>query len=1259
MRLRLYLVLLFLILFAVSKGQHYNFTSYSIEDGLPQSQIKCIYEDSRGYLWIGTDGGGVCRFDGKEFVTYTTDDGLCENQIRAVLEDKDGNFWFGSDANYLSKFDGKKFFNFNRNNGLRGNAVQCIAQDMSGNLWVGVANDGLYQVKNDTFIKTRISDLYINLTINTIFTSRDSSIWIGTATQGIFRFMNGNYMNFTAKNGLSDRCVYSFSEDLDGNIWIGTHLGVSKVNYEDTRKPDIRFQNYSVKNGLPGKEVRQVYCDANGNIWISCFGKGIVRFDGFEFTVFNEKNGLPNKWVHTLCQDRSGVMWFGTDGAGICKFENELFKYITQRDGLQNDMVMAFEEDRHHNIWIGMHSGGVVRYDGQNIRRFSTIDGLCSEIIYSIHEDRNGDIWFGSKGDGLSILRNGKFVTQTTKDGLGSDFVYNIKEDPDGNLWICTRDAGLTIFNGKDYVVIGKEDGLPSSFYYEIEFDRKGNLWACSDDAGVIMIPAWCVKKIPEDKTSVKGNIKAYSKEQGLPHQLILSITEDRKGNLWFGTFGKGISKFDGKKFYNFSKEDGLRSDNIYAVYVDSWNNLWVGSNRGIDKISLEKSTSDSLSIQSYGRAEGFIGIETNLNAIMEDSRRQMWFGTIHGAAIYNHEDDIPSSIETKTLITKIQLRFEDTDWTDFSDSVSNWFNIPYGLELPYDKNHITLIFSGIYLKNPEKVLYQWKLEGFDKIWSPVSQLNRVTYSNLPPGEYTFRVKSCNSDGIWNDEATIFTFRIRKPFFRTWWFYIICLFGIFIGIYTMLKFRERNLRRAKYRLEDIVANRTLLLRREKMIVEKQKEEMEIQAGEMEKKNIELEKLSIVARETDNGILVAGSNGEIEWVNEGFTRLYGYTLEEYKSLVGDTLIETSSNPEIQVVVNEAMVTGKTVAYDCPVINIKGDQIWVQTTLTPILDDKGNLLKLIAIDSDITSVKLAEAEIERQSDEIRVQRDNLESTNKELLRIQGEIHEKNRILEENKVVIESKNKNITDSLRYAYRIQQSILPSEDNFLQLLPESFVLYKPKDYVSGDFCWVDKKRGKILFAAVDCTGHGVPGAFMSIIGHNLLNQAVHEEHLMHPNEILTYLSAGIYKSFKRQGEELPVKAGMDLSVCAFNRTTMILEYAGVHNPAYIVRKNEIIELKADSFPIGEPFNTDFRGYTNKRFKMEAGDVIYVFSDGFIDQPGGARRKRFQSRNFKTTLIEIAHLPAEEQKRKLDNFFISWKGEIEQYDDVLVIGIRF
>lgn len=264
----------------------------------------------------------------------------------------------------------------------------------------------------------------------------------------------------------------------------------------------------------------------------------------------------------------------------------------------------------------------------------------------------------------------------------------------------------------------------------------------------------------------------------------------------------------------------------------------------------------------------------------------------------------------------------------------------------------------------------------------------------------------------------------------------------------------------------------------------------------------------------------------------------------------------------------------------------------------------------------------------------------------------------VLEQNRDEIAGKNKEITDSIKYAKRLQEAILPSKDFIQSLFPSSFVMYKPKDIVSGDFYWFERSGNKKLFAAVDCTGHGVPGAFMSIVGYNQLNQAVNENGLSKPNLILNALNKGITSSLKQTEEGSTVKDGMDIALCSLDETTNTLEFSGAYNPLWLVRDGTMTELKGDKKPIGVFVGEEMQAFSSQEIHLQKGDSLYIFTDGYADQFGGQRGKKFKYKQLQELILSISMKTMEEQRNILDKTIEEWKGELEQIDDILVMGIR-
>jgi len=272
--------------------------------------------------------------------------------------------------------------------------------------------------------------------------------------------------------------------------------------------------------------------------------------------------------------------------------------------------------------------------------------------------------------------------------------------------------------------------------------------------------------------------------------------------------------------------------------------------------------------------------------------------------------------------------------------------------------------------------------------------------------------------------------------------------------------------------------------------------------------------------------------------------------------------------------------------------------------------------------------------------------------------AEVVKQNEEINQQRMQIEEYFVQVTDSIKYAKKIQEAILPPESYVRKLLPDSFILYRPKDIVSGDFYWLGETEEKVFFAAVDCTGHGVPGAFMSIVGYNQLKQAIITSGGENPAEILNHLNKGVTETLHQKDADSTSKDGMDVAICSIKKGTLELEFAGAFNPLYLLRKGEIIQFKADKFPIGSFVNDEENKFTNNKIQLEKGDQIYIFSDGYADQFGGPRGKKFMYKRFRDLLIELSNKDLSEQKEGLKESLFDWMQEEEQVDDILVIGVR-
>ncbi len=398
-------------------------------------------------------------------------------------------------------------------------------------------------------------------------------------------------------------------------------------------------------------------------------------------------------------------------------------------------------------------------------------------------------------------------------------------------------------------------------------------------------------------------------------------------------------------------------------------------------------------------------------------------------------------------------------------------------------------------------------------------------------------------------------------------------------------------------------------------IAQQKEEIEVQQQHLMDTNAELEKLSIIARETDNGVRVMNESGEVIWINDGYSRMFGYNLYELQMKNGNPFGGKKADADFKSLIDNWMGNKKPITYQSLNNKKSGEDIWVQTTLTPILNGEGNVDRMIAIDSDITRLKKAEEEIQLKNDDI------------------------------------------TASIAYAKRIQEAMLTPFSVLKNRFENSFCYYQPRDIVSGDFYWVTETNEHTIIVCADGTGHGVPGAFISVLGISFLNKVVTEKGFIKPATILNRLRLNIITHLNQNTEHRKTDDGMDMSVISIDKHSGHLEYAGAMNPLLVYRKGNFIELQPDRMPVGF-FEFEERPFSTTNLTLEPEDQIFLYTDGYQDQFGGKSDAKMKSRRFREILAKTIGKGPEEQHKIIDDEFHKWKGKNRQVDDVLIMGIR-
>lgn len=795
--LTIHFLLFGLLISNTAFAQLLQFNTYSVKEGLPQSQVNTIFQDSRGYLWIGTSGGGLSKYNGYSFENFDESYGLSGQIITCITEDKKGNVWAGSTWGGVSMFNGLKFKTLTVKNGLLSNSVNCIAGDDNNNIWIGT-NRGLSIYDGSTFTHKTEENGLLDNDIRAIHKDSEGIMWIATP-KGLHRYDGKGFAKLTESNGLPFTNIQLITEDNQSNLWLYVHnAGLVRMNRKSSNPSHLEPELVTTYADLKGKYISALTFDAKNTLYAATHDAGIFIIDSLGTKMLNPKSGLPTANISALCVDRSGVVWMGTNGLGLVKYKSTPFSSFINIKGLDNYNTFAINSDKDGNMWFGSNASGVTVYFSDTAKTYNTSNYLPGNKVRALFRDSKNNMWIGSDG-GLTVYDGKSFLTYTTANGLPSNHIRSISEDRKGHIWIGTFGSGAARFDGKTFTYIGSKHGLDNGYVHYIYKDSKDNMWLGTGNG--------IYKYDYVDFTH-------YSTLNGLCNSYVGMIKEDAFGNIWFST-DRCLMKYDGIDFKSFTDKDGLSSTTIYLLIFDDDGNLWVGTNKGVDKISFS-SYGQITYVHNYSYAEGFTGIECNSRAAHKDASGNIWFGTVGGIMKYTPSTNNSVGRSNPQIhITDVRLFLQPVDWQKKYNTSTNWFPVPHGVTLNHTDNHLTFDFCAIDYVQPEKNRYVYMLEGFDKKWSSYTQTPFVTYSNLPYGKYTFRVKAVNAYGTWSKEEATFTFRIAALFWKTWWFYLLLLILSGVIIYRYDKLQKEKALALKAQLELLVQEKTKQLTKEK------------------------------------------------------------------------------------------------------------------------------------------------------------------------------------------------------------------------------------------------------------------------------------------------------------------------------------------------------------------------------------------------------------------------------------------------------------
>lgn len=826
----------------VSRYDGKSFTNYLVSHGLAANYIRCIFEDRKGHLWFGTYAGGVSQYDGTTFTTYTMDQGLPNNIVSSILEDKEGNLWFGTNGG-ASTYDGKTFTTYK----IANNNILKIIEDKVGNLWFGTEGGGVSKYDGQVFTSFTTAQGLANDVIWSILEDKTGTLWFGT-DGGVSRYDGKVFINYSTAEGLTNNSVKTILEDKTGNLWFGTFGG--GVSHYDGKN----FTNYTAAQGLANNFIRSIVEDKIGNLWFGTFGKGVCRYDGKSFTNYTTAQGLTNNTVWSIVEDKGGNFWFGTN-EGVSKYDAKTFTQYTTKQGLPDNIVYGIYEDKKGNLWFGTEGGGVSKFDGKTFTNYTTTQGLVHNVVSFILEDKTGNFWFATRG-GVSKFDGKSFTTYATAQGLANNIVFSIHEDEKGNLWFGTFGGGVSKFDGQSFTTYNIKDGLANNFVYCIFGDEKGNIWFGTDGGGMSRYDG--------------QSFSSYTTSQGMADNNIHQIGSTKERDIIVGTVdGLSILKgYTSKLSTNLNSSMGplgsnrkidipaqnnLTNDELKnylpvfeiftpkigfpinsiargqnSIYLDSDGKVWIGT--GSDKVGLVQF--DYAALHKSRRPP-----ELFIRSVKIDNEKVSWYD-LKNPPTKNEGPNITEEVSTfgKILSDKerdaMRHKFKDIHF----DNIEKWYPVPENLELPHKNNNISFEFAAIEPDYPQDVLYQYKLEGYDKDWSPATNHTNAIFGNIFEGTYEFKLKAQSPFGIWSEPIT-YTFKVLPPWFRTWWAYALYALSSVTAIYLIFRWRTAALRKRKEELEILYSSAERFVPKRFLQLLNKKHLEEVQLGDSVKREI--------------------------------------------------------------------------------------------------------------------------------------------------------------------------------------------------------------------------------------------------------------------------------------------------------------------------------------------------------------------------------------------------------------------------------------
>lgn len=770
-------------------------------------------------------------------------------QINTIFQDKNGFMWFGTDKG-LFRFNGLRYKRFTLADSLRDENVTAIAEDSLGRIWIGYHNGNLSYLEKGRVKTFEPPEGFPSQAISDIHFDKQGNLWLATLNDGLYYFKKGRLYRLDENEGMPDLFVYNIAEDNEGNVWAGTDGGLVRCSL--TTEGDVTINVINYDDGLPDNIVKKVVPGENHILWLGTEDAGILRY-----------NTVTNAVTPVIPQSSSGSIsdfliaghkaWISSRQSGLMVYnlDSKKSKSYNMGAGAGFAYINVLFHDIEDNIWIGSRTG-LMRTQGDYIEYIDSFEPTDDKNILAVTADHSGDVWFSNK-DGLfkrHIDGSGKGTTQ--KQLLHTAFekyiVISLYTDSKGYVWAGLYGEGVLridpenghvqylgkeLRNGNILNITGKgnkvwlatlggtvcidisenkmtvknyssDDGLASDFIYQVFIDSRDRVWFGTDGKGAVMMD--------------DNGFHHFQRE--LKSKVVYGFAEDKRGTIWANIQGEGLYYLQDTSFHAAGTSIAVRDNNISCLTADNFGNLVVMHDAGIDIYDV-----DGKNIQYLGEEVGLRDKIPNLNAVVKDTSNHILFGTDEGIVRYTPVD-ITIRPRPQPYIEELRVHDHPVD-------------LDAGVRLSHDENNLMIHFLGLWYRNPVNLNFQYKLENYNDEWINSHDFS-VTYSSLPPGAYTFRLRSSDTQDFSDAKEATFVFVIRPPFWKTRGFYFISAVMVIVLGYGFIKFRERRLQEDNRILEQKVEERTFEIQRQKEEIQAQNEEILSQAEEIKGINENLE-----------------------------------------------------------------------------------------------------------------------------------------------------------------------------------------------------------------------------------------------------------------------------------------------------------------------------------------------------------------------------------------------------------------------------------